>query len=259
MNILAFDIETIPDTEAGRRIHGLDGLSDADVARAMAARRRMQTGESEFLPLHLHRVVAISTVLRHGDTFRVWSLGAPDAPEEELLRRFFAGIERYTPTLVSWNGGGFDLPVLHYRSLRHGVAAPRYWDMGDDDSAFRWNNYLNRFHLRHTDLMDVLGGYQPRGSAPLHEIALILGLPGKLGMDGAAVWPRYQAGDIEAIRDYCEVDALNTYLVYLRWQLLRGQLSDKQWGSECDLVRAALGEDGRAHLAEFLAAWQETQ
>ena len=124
MNILAFDIETVPDVDTGRRLHGLEGLSDKDVAQAMFAKRREQTGESEFLRHHLHRVVTISAVLRTDDSLRVWSLGEPDSGEAELIRRFYDGIERYTPTLVSWNGGGFDLPVLHYRALLHGVSAP---------------------------------------------------------------------------------------------------------------------------------------
>ena len=65
-----------------------------------------------------------------------------------------------------------------HSALLHGVPAPRYWDTGEDDAAFRYNNYLNRFHWRHIDLMDVLAGYQSRAAAPLDEIAVMLGLPG---------------------------------------------------------------------------------
>src|SRR5690606_25650178 len=136
MNVLVFDIETIPDLDAGRRLYGLDGLSDEDVAKAMFHMRRQETGGSDFLKLHLHRVVAISAVLRSRDTLKVWSLGEPQSEEKELVQRFFDGIDKFSPTLVSWNGGGFDLPVLHYRALLHGIAAPRYWDTGDDDRDF---------------------------------------------------------------------------------------------------------------------------
>ena len=144
-----------------------------------AARRR--TAPLTFLRLHLHRVVAISVVLATRDNVSVWSLGTPDSGEAELVQRFFDGIEKYTPTLVSWNGRGFDLPVLHYRALLHGIQAPRYWETGDEDSSFRWNNYINRFHQRHTDLMDVLAGYEFRGAAPLDEIASMLGFPRENG------------------------------------------------------------------------------
>ncbi len=254
-NLLVFDIETVPDTEAGRRLYGLEGLSDADVASVMFHQRRQETGESEFLRLHLHRVVAISAVLRAGDALKVWSLGEENASEEELVRRFYDGIDRYTPVLVSWNGSGFDLPVLHYRALLHGIAAPRYWDTGDDDNAFRWSNYLSRFHWRHTDLMDVLAGYQARACAPLDEIATMLGFPGKLGMSGARVWEHYLAGDIAGIRHYCETDVLNTYLVYLRFELMRGRVSRERHDEECELLRAHLAQAGHAHFQEFLQAW----
>ncbi len=256
MNIMVFDIETIPDVAGGRRLYDLGELPDADVARVMFNKRRQQTGESEFLPLHLHRVVAISVVLRSGDQLKVWSLGDREAGEGELIRRFYDGIDRYTPTLVSWNGGGFDLPVLHYRSLIHGVPAPRYWETGDEDRDFRWNNYLNRYHSRHTDLMDVLAGYQPRANAPLDQVAVLLGLPGKLGMDGAQVWERYLAGDLEGIRNYCETDVLNTYLVYLRWELVRGALAPEAWRAECERLRTYLRAAGRPHFDEFLKAWK---
>jgi len=187
----------------------------------------------------------------------VWSLGEPDSSEAELIRRFYDGIEKYTPTLVSWNGGGFDMPVLHYRALRHGVSAPRYWETGAEDQGFRWNNYLSRYHERHTDLMDVLSAYQPRATAPLDEVALLLGLPGKMGRSGADVWDQFQDGRIEEIRDYCETDALNTYLIYLRFELMRGNLDDAGWKRETQRVRDTLKAANRPHLNVFLDAWRE--
>ena len=254
MNVLAFDIETVPDVASGRRLLALDGLGDADVARIMRQHRQQASG-TELMRHHLNRIVAIAVVLRAGERFRVWSLGGAGSSESELVERFFDGIERYSPNLVSWNGSGFDLPVLHYRAMVHGVSAPRYWESGDDDQSFRWNNYLNRFHARHTDLMDVLAGYQARAFAPLDEIAQVLGFPGKLGMDGSGVWDAYAAGEIERIRAYCEVDALNTFLVYLRYELVRGRLSRDAYERECDVVREGLKDDPRGHLAEFLQAW----
>jgi len=258
MNVLAFDIETVPDVDTGRRLYDLQDLADADVARALATKRREQTGDSEFLRHYLQRIVAISAVLRHGETLRVWSLGEPDSDEGELIRRFFDGVEKYTPTLVTWNGCGFDLPVLHYRALKHGVSAPRYWETGAEDQAFRFNNYLNRFHERHTDVMERLSGYQARATAPLNEIALLLGLPGKMGHSGAEVWDQYLAGRIGEIRDYCETDVLNTYLIFLRFELMRGNLDEAGWQRETDLVRAILRGANRPHLNAFLAAWERS-
>ena len=255
MNILAFDIETIPDLEAGRRLYGLDGLSDEDVGRAMFQKRRQDTGGSEFLPLHLHRVTAISIALRNKDGFKVWTLGTPESDEKDMLVRFFEGIEKFSPDLVSWNGSGFDLPVLNYRALRHGLSAPRFWEMGENDQSYKWNNYISRYHWRHTDLMDVLGMFQGRAGVPLDEMAQLCGFPGKLGMHGSHVWENWLKGNTAGIRDYCETDTLNTYLLYLRFEQLRGNLADEEYRRECAAVRDVLKKAAKPHLDEFLAAW----
>lgn len=253
--ILVFDIETVPDVEGLRKLYGHAGTdSDAAVAQAAFERRREATG-SDFLPLHLHRVVAISCALRDRDSFRVWSLGEPGEPERDLVQRFFDGIEKYTPQLVSWNGSGFDLPVLNYRALVHGVQASRFWYLGEDDRDFKWNNYISRYHMRHLDLMDLLAMYQGRGNAPLDQIAQLLGLPGKLSMDGSKVWDAFLAGEIAAIRNYCETDVANTYLVFLRFQRVRGVLDDAGYRRECELVRTTLAKSDGPHWREFLAGW----
>jgi predicted PolB exonuclease-like 3'-5' exonuclease len=252
---LVFDIETIPDVAGLRRIHSLPAaLADADVLDWALQQRRAATG-GEFLQLHLHRVIAIACALREGQSFRVWSLGEATDAEPELIRRFFDGIDRYTPQLVSWNGGGFDLPVLHHRCMVHGVTAPRYWDWGDDDRDFRYNNYLGRFHTRHLDLMDVLAAFQPRAGAGLDAMARLCGFPGKLGFHGAQVHAAYQAGRIEDIRRYCETDVLNTYLLYLRFQHMRGTISAAQYAAEVLLAREKIAAANEPHWREYIAAW----
>lgn len=252
---LSFDIETVPDVAGLRVLHELpDTLPDAEVAEFAFQKRRAQNG-TDFLPLHLQRVVVISCALRSDEGFRVWSLSEPASQEPEIIQRFFDGIEKYTPQLVSWNGGGFDLPVLHYRGLMHGVRAERYWDMGEDDRDFKFNNYISRYHTRHVDLMDLLALYQGRAAVPLDQLAKLCGLPGKLGMDGSAVWGAYQAGGINEIRDYCETDVVNTHLMYLRFQHMRGRLDAAALARECELVRTALAALGKPHWQEFLAHW----
>lgn len=252
--VLVFDIETVPDVESGRRLHGLDGLDDAQVEQWMSAHRQQQKGH-DFQPPHLHRVVAISAALRRGEEFKVFSLGESDTAEAELVRQFFGGIDKYRPVLVSWNGSGFDLPVLHYRALLHGVAAPRYWDTGHFDREAKWDSYIGRYQFRHTDLMDVLALYSARNYAPLNEIAVMLGLPGKLGMDGSQVAGAYRDGRIDDIRAYCETDVLNTYLVYLRFLQMRGQLDAASHAAEVEIARKFLSSSTAPHWKEFLSAW----
>jgi predicted PolB exonuclease-like 3'-5' exonuclease len=251
--ILAFDIETIPDCAGIRRLYELPAdLPDHDVAEIAFQKRRVQTG-NDFLPPHLHRIVVIGCVLREGSNVQVFSIGEPERDEAATIQKFFDGIEKYTPQLVSWNGTAFDLPVLNYRTLLCGGCATKFWDQGNDDQDFRYNNYVNRYHARHADLMDVLAMYQPRNSAPLDQIAQLAGLPGKLGIGGPAVWAAYSKGDIKKIRDYCEGDCANTYLLYLRFQRQRGLITQAQYESECQLFRSALEATGKPYWQEFLA------
>lgn len=257
MNTFVFDIETIPDIKNGRTLYNIDSeKNDREVANIMLAKRQEKTGNSSFLPHHLQRIVAISVALRTKNQFKIGSLGNIASDEPALIEAFFKCIEKYLPILVSWNGSGFDLPVLHYRALLYGISAPSYWNIGNDDASFRWNNYLSRYHYRHTDLMDVLAAYQARANAPLTDIAVMLGLPGKLGMDGSQVWDYFSDGKLAAIRNYCETDVLNTYLIYLRFELIRGTFSFETYQKECAYVREKITEENKPHFRQFIKAWK---
>lgn len=251
--ILVFDIETIPDCAGIRKIHGLpEELSDREVAEVAFQKRRVQSnGASDFLPPHLQRVLVISCVLRNDEGLRVFSIGEPEVAEAAAIQRFFDGVNKYVPQLVSWNGRGFDLPVLVNRGLAHGVTAACFWETAEA----KFNNYINRFHERHCDLMDVLALYGGRG-APLDELARLAGFPGKLGVGGAAVWESFLAGELDAIRNYCEADTVNTYLLYLRFQLMRCAYTPERYQAELDLVRGTLERRSEPHWREFLSLWK---
>jgi len=253
---LVFDIETIPDATGLCDLLDLPAdTPDEDVVNLALHQRRQQNG-TDFLPLYQHRICAISCALREGNNFKVWTLGDENASEAEIIQRFYDGIDKYTPQIISWNGSGFDLPVLHYRGLIHGVNASRYWELGDDDKEFKWNNYISRYHMRHLDLMEVMAMYNARANAPLDSLAKLCGFPGKLGMDGSKVWDAFKEGKIKEIRDYCETDVANTHLVFLRFQLMRGLLTKAAYESEIALVRKTLQSYEGEHWDAFLAAWK---
>ena len=254
---LVFDLETIPDVEGLRALNDWGReVPDDEVAERAFADRREAVGH-DFLPLHLQKIAVIGCVFRDDNGLRVRTLGQPGDSEATLIQQFFKVVEHYTPRLVSWNGSGFDLPVLHYRALVHGIVAARYWDMGEDDRDFRFNNYISRYHTRHVDLMDVLAKYNGRANAPLDQLARLCGFPGKLGMDGSQVWPAWQQGRGDEVRAYCETDVVNTWLMYCRFRLMRGELSPAQYQSEIELVRSTLGALDADHWREYLANWPE--
>jgi 3'-5' exonuclease len=252
---LVFDIETVPDADGLRAAWGLEGDDDTVVEAALARRREQTQGGTDFLPLHLHKVIVISMLMRDADGLRVRSLSGAPGDEGKLVQSFFRIIEKFTPTIVSWNGSGFDLQVLHYRGLIHKVQAPRYWDQGEDDRDFKWNSYIGRYHARHTDVMDLLALFNGRAAAPLDQLAKLCGFPGKLGMDGSQVYDAWRAGLQDEIRDYCETDVANTWLLYCRFQLMRGVLTPEAYEAEMALTRETLGALDGAHWQEFLAAW----
>ena len=247
---LVLDIETVPDPEIGRGLYGLKDLDDGEVMRAMLHHYQQRTG-LEFLPPIQHKVVAIAVVLRNDEGVRPLVLGKEDAVESDLIMRFFRGLQHYVPDLVTWNGAAFDLPVLNFRALRHEVQSKTYWETGVNERAFRFNNYLSRFHWRHTDLMDALSGFQGRGRPSLREACALLGLPGKNLMEGSSVMDAYLEGRIGDIRRYCLEDALNTYLVSIHFDYMRGHLSQDNLDDEYGLLIDVLKASGEQHLMDF--------
>src|SRR5512135_1000594 len=127
-------------------------------------------------------------------------------------------------------------------------------ELGEDEGSL-----ISRYHSRHLDLMDLLAMYTGRANAPLDELAKLIGFPGKLGMDGSKVWEAYQQGRLAEIRNYCETDVVNTWLVFVRFQLMRGQFTQARYDKELELVRSTLTKSSEPHLAEYLAAWPATK
>ena len=250
--ILSFDIETIPDIEHAKKIYGIQELDEQSAWNVIRVKRLEKTG-SDFLPHYLQKIVAISLVFQDQNQIKIWSIGYDGETEAEIIQRFFSGIEKYQPTLVSWNGGGFDLPVLHYRALLHEVQAPMYWENGENFSEFKWNNYTSRYHTRHTDLMDVLAGFQNRAFAPLDELSQMIDLPGKIGLHGSQVYPAYLEGKIDEICNYCESDVLNTHLLYLRFMFIKGSITNKQYENIHEQIEQyILNFPTKTHWKEFL-------
>jgi len=219
-------------------------------------------GRNPFPRQPFHKVVAISFLEAEIDadgrqeTFLLKDLrsgGEADYDEKRLLQGFFAYFERLRPRLVSFNGRGFDLPVLKYRAMVHGVAAPYLHNAGD-----KWNSYTSRYSADwHCDLMEVLSDYGASARVKLNEVCSVLGYPGKFGVDGSQVADMFDAGRLEEIRHYCETDVLNTYLVYLRHRLHTGGLSRDGYNrAVADIIAfVEQHQDARPYLGEFLEAW----
>jgi 3'-5' exonuclease len=241
--IIVWDIETVPDLKGFAAAHGLTNKSDGEV--------RAVIGEK--FPKHIyHSIVCIGALIAHreAESWSVDSLGAPhcgERSEKELVSAFVGRIAELTPQLITFNGNSFDLPVLRYRALVNEVSAP----------GLSKRPYFNRYTEDAIDLCDVLSGFSSQGKATLHEICRVMGLRGKpTDIDGSDVAQYHRDGKTQEIANYCETDVLNTYRLWLRYELFRGKLTE----AELDASERNLGNyiklhsNTKPHLVDYFCA-----
>jgi len=264
-DVIVFDTETVPDAEAARRLLGQPELTDIEARDALSCYFLEKTdGRNDFPRQPFHQIVVISyahLIAEPGEEGvelvirRLASGGEKKSSEAELLEGFFGLIEKRAPQIVSFNGRGFDVPVLKYRAMAHGLSCPRWFNEGD-----RWNNYDTRYSpTYHLDLLEVLSDFGASARCSMHEVASAFGVPGKLDTAGDDVRGMFEAGQIEDIRNYCETDVCTTLLTYLRWQLFNGGLSEGSHARAVLGLRNYLEEEAasRPHFAAYLSAWDE--
>ncbi len=240
-NVIVWDLETVPDLRGFAAANGLSGSADAEVLAAIGDK----------FPKHIyHSIVCIGALVAHREqgSWVVDALGAPhigERTEKQLISTFVDKIAELSPQLVTFNGHGFDLPVLRYRAMINEVSAP----------GLSARPYYNRYSEDALDLCDVLSSFSGHGKASLNELSKIMGLPGKPdSIDGSEVHRYFQEGRIKEIADYCETDAVNTYRVWLRYEFFRGRLSQSEYEASerglAEFVKAKVA--AKPHLSEMI-------
>lgn len=262
--ILVFDIETVADIQAARRIYPqLADLNDADTLSALTAIRTQEAGH-DFMRLPLQRIVCISALYIKDGKLSLFSLTADKFSEKDILAKFFRAFSdiETLPQLISWNGSGFDIPVLIYRAMQYDLSAPWLFEEGERIKNMRFDNYVNRFHTRHLDLMDRFSQYGASRREAMDVVASLYGLPGKTDVDGSMVGYLVSNEDWQTLSIYCESDVMNTWLIYLRWLRLTGQLSSpdfEAWQQQSyDYLAQYTHVDGSARHQGFIADWSFT-
>ncbi|EAJ7103096.1 polysaccharide biosynthesis protein [Campylobacter upsaliensis] len=246
--ICIFDCESVPDVELIRKNLGFEG-SDEEVSLQALAWQKEQNG-SEFLPLPFHKIVSICAVIadHFGKFIKVNKIEGEN--EKEMLRNFFAFIDKSEPKLVSFNGKNYDCPLFVLRALKYNIRASAYLDTQD-----KWSNYKTRFsELKHCDLLESLGG-----RLRLDSVCAMAGLPGKYDVSGAEVMSLYYQNQMEKIHEYCESDVLNTYMLFLKYELIKGNLAEEDYGLYLNLMAEYLKEKkaNRSYVPYFIKACEE--
>jgi 3'-5' exonuclease len=256
--IVAFDIETIPDPDIGRGLLALEG-SDTDVVSAMVRLRLEETnGSTEYPQLPWHRIVTICAAILDPTTGHVQmrALGGDVLDERSHIEGFFPLVssEFDSPRIVSWNGSGFDLPVIRYRSTLLGVSAPAFYR---NDGQRKWNNYQNRYHDLRVDVMDSLSGYGASMRIGLGTIGRVLGLSAKSFLD-RPIYTHILDGDGARVIEYCKNDTLDTLLVFLSCGFHCGWLSQAELERFVDGAREAMAREpfeGWREVEAALRVW----
>ena len=217
--VCIFDCETIPDLDLVKQNYDITQTDEIMICEEVFDFQEQKTGSS-FLPLPFHKVVSISAVIGDdfGDFIKVGTFKAED--EKGIIEEFFKFIDKKKPKLISFNGRNFDLPMLMIRALKYNLSIPAYFD-----NSNKWENYRVRYSENfHIDLIEVLGNYGSVRGLKLDVLAQMAGLPGKFDVHGDEVYKLYFDGELQKIEEYCESDVLNTYWLWLKYEVLKGNL-----------------------------------
>lgn len=226
-HVIVWDIETVPDLDGFAVANGLIGKSSNEI--------RAEIGNG-FPKLIYQSIVCIGALIadRESTGWQMRAVGAPhvgERSEKDIISSFVNKIAELRPQLITFNGSSFDLPVLRYRAMIHEVSA----------HGLSIKNYFSRYTDDALDLCDVLSSFGASKKVSLHELSRIMGLQGKPDeINGAEVETYFRAGKIQEIAAYCESDVVNTYRIWLRYELFRGNSSPAQF------------EQSERNLAEFL-------
>jgi len=251
--ICVFDIETIPDADLIRKTLHVEG-DDVYVSTVAMSDQEEKSGTS-FLPLPYHKIVAISAVIadEFGMFQKVSSIDGAD--EQAMVKNFLSFLDRHNPKLISFNGRSFDIPLLMIRAMKYGLTCNSYFEVENRElGKSKWDNYRYRFSDKfHVDLMDHISEFGASRGLKLGVLCSLVGAPGKYDVSGDQVFELFYDGEIEKIKEYCESDVLNTYWLFLKYEVLKGNTTIEDFKRSLDIMSTKL-KDEKSYTKTFKEA-----
>lgn len=223
MRYTIFDIETRIEKNLVRAVYfPHTDMTEEDAYQQVRERLRQEQG-NDFFPLSFHVPISIAVGQVNDERVltAVETLHETDYSEESLVRSFWQRLERFPGTLVTFNGRNFDLPVLELQALKYGCPAQRYF------SSKARNRYAEEGHYDLYDFLTNYGAHRLRGG--FNVLAKLIGLPGKMEIDGSMVQQLWEEDRLPDIHRYCRQDVMQTYFLFLRVELVRGRLTQEHY------------------------------
>jgi predicted PolB exonuclease-like 3'-5' exonuclease len=255
---LIFDIETVGDGDLIQKVrYPYENLTPREAVTKYRRQLMEETGK-DILPGTFVLPVSVAIAKVAAD-YRLTELTVLDAPAfrpQEIVRRFWQGWQHYDrPTLVTFNGRGYDVPIMELAAYRYGLSVPAWFNVDSKSFEQSRNRYNHDAHLDLQDLLTNFGAFRMSGG--LNLLASLINKPGKSGIDGSQVQDMYWNGQVEQINDYCRCDVLDTYFVFLRSRVLIGRLTLQEEATLTQMTREMLEEQAENHAAykHYLATW----
>ncbi len=257
---LIFDIETVGDGDLIQKVRYPDQELTPREATEQYRRQLLEETGKDILPgtFVLPVSVAIAKVAADLRLMELTVLDAPAFRPQEIVRRFWQGWQHYErPTFVTFNGRGYDMPVMELAAFRYGLSVPAWFNVDSKSFEQSRNRYNYDAHLDLQDLLTNFGAFRMSGG--LNLLANLIDKPGKSGIDGSQVQDLYYNGQVDQINDYCRCDVLDTYFVFLRTRVLLGRLTLHDEEVLTDTAKQMLMEHADSHAAyqHYLATWDQ--
>ena len=260
-NLFVFDIETIPDCKAAKKLLNMPDANIKELRNALENYHLDITNQkSSFLRQPFHKIITIgfleAKIIRDFDGNEFYKIieircgGDSKTEEVDLIKGFFSHLKKIQPRFVSFNGRNFDLPVLKYSAMKYNIEAGWFYKLGD-----KWNSYNQRYSLDwHCDLADAFSDFGASARVKMNELCAAFNLPGKIDIDGSQVTNLFDNNKLQEIRDYCECDVINTYLLYLIYQHHCGSMSSESFRKSKDDLKDFMQDklQKKPHFSEFI-------
>ena len=238
---LVYDIETIPETEL---VEEWKSSGDYEKDRE---RQKCEEGEEPFAPQACHKIITIGAMVLdrslHVLSSEVIAGGAVEGNERAQVEGFNKLAGESHParalTIVDWNGRKFDMPVIQYRAFRYGIPFKWYYGKLPDNKGgiSQWSkDYRDRYGGKHLDLVEEWTNRGAFMKCHLKELAMLMGLPGKTGIDGSMVYGAWKDDRKDDIDNYYLEDVWHTGFVMQRMAYLMGKVSKEDYITAAQLL-----------------------